>query len=277
MKIKHTFFSSGLTINPKLFFTNVRIHSYVILVLGFVFSVLLPERSKAQTRLLVTIGTGEDDLRGGNRAFITLVLVDGTVLPEQVLSTGMAGGSTSTSRIYFSRSVSSHQIRAIRIRHDGNPRSGHPFDTYDNWNLRMLHVQITNFSYTPVTSLYNSANDTRAQNGLIERFTGAVRQIDLPIRAINLEPDFIIERINPASVTVRNIGPGPGRVTSLTYSRFGSTSIISTTLPSLRSMERSTIPWRFVTSGRVTFTILGVDAEGRPETVTSNNISSHVF
>lgn len=102
----------------------------------------LPTGAFAQTHMQVRIATGQDDLRGGNRTFISLVLTNGEVLPEQVLSSGLGSGSNTTIAVTFPQTVAAAQIRSIRIRHDGNPRSGHPFDTYDNWDLKTLRVDL---------------------------------------------------------------------------------------------------------------------------------------
>lgn len=156
------------------------VHSIGFFVLS-AFLLCCPPNAFAETTLFVRIVTGSDDLRGGNTAFISLVRTDGRVIPEQVLSGGEGGGAESIRSVTFPETVSARGIRSIRIRHDGNPRSGHPFDTYDNWNLSALRVQLVDASCrTTWHLLYDSARD-RGFTGV--RFTGALRQIDSPVRA----------------------------------------------------------------------------------------------
>jgi hypothetical protein len=115
----------------------------------------------ADTRLVVQLATGGDDLRGGNAAYISLVRTDG--------------------RVTFPETVGPQDVRSIRIRHDGNPRSGHPFDTYDNWNLSAIQVELVDAACRSTAHrLYVSAGDA----GFREvRFTGALRQLELAVRA----------------------------------------------------------------------------------------------
>jgi hypothetical protein len=269
-------------------YASLRSISFLLLTLSFG---CYPTLASAQTRLLVQTSTGEDHLRGGNTAFINLVLTDGTVLSEQVLNTGeLASRSTTTMQVTFPDTpdtISATQIRSIRIRHDGNPRSGHPFDTYDNWDLRTLRVDLADSSFRPISPLYVSASDSRpsvvsSRFDLLERFTRELQQIELPIRAINNEPDFTITSITGSpsglSVEVRNIGLRRGRVTNLSCSSdtrainvdVGRRRLAPTDSP-LR-IRASLVPGR-----RATCSISGVDSSGRPEAVTANNRFSQFF
>jgi hypothetical protein len=135
-----------------------------------------PSLALATTFLMVNMTTGADDLRGGNRAYITMVLRDGTVIPERPLVTtrGLAGGSrTGVRAIRFPEDVDLSRIAAFRIRHDGSPRSGHPFDTYDNWDLRAVTITARRSSGATVSY--------RSSGALVHRFTGESRQVDLPV------------------------------------------------------------------------------------------------
>ncbi len=149
----------------------------------FVLSAFLlgcPMRIFAETSLVISIATGSDDLRGGNTAFISFVRTDGREVREQILSSGEGGGAISTRRVTFPETLNPSDLRSIRIRHDGNPRSGHPFDTYDNWNLSALRVQLVDATCRATWHvLYNSSRDPLFR---AVRFTGALRQIELPIR-----------------------------------------------------------------------------------------------
>ncbi len=101
--------------------------------------------------LEVTIHTGDGELRGGNSAWIGLVDSSGRLLEEKLLSTGHNQGQLSTTKFNF-RPVA---FSKIRIRHDGNPRHGHPFDTYNNWVLNHITVKQKNNS-SGYCVIYNS-------------------------------------------------------------------------------------------------------------------------
>ena len=122
----------------------------------------------------LTTGTGE--LRGGNNAYITLNLEDGTSTREMILEGGLVQNSVVRRNITLPIDVSLDRIRSITIRHDGSPRAGHPFDTYGNWTLQRISVYS---SFNPSTNIYNSVNDPERRDGVIQ-FSGAVRQIVLP-------------------------------------------------------------------------------------------------
>jgi hypothetical protein len=138
-------------------------------------------RPETTTRnVIVQLTTGSDDLRGdGNNAFITLNLVDGTSTTEMILGGGFGQNSVVSKNITFPEAVSLNQIRSVTIRHDGSPRSGHPLDGYDNWDLQRLSVSLANSSFSPVANIYNSASDSR-RSRFVQRFTGGTRQIVLP-------------------------------------------------------------------------------------------------
>lgn len=135
--------------------------------------VLSSTSALAETNILVRITTGSDDLRGGNNAFITLNLVNGTSTSEASLGGGFGQNSLVRKRVTFRETVSLDQIRSITIRHDGSPRPNHPFDTYDNWDLQRISVSLNG------RNIYNSVND-RSRSRFVHRFTGESRQITLP-------------------------------------------------------------------------------------------------
>lgn len=137
--------------------------------------ILSTAAAQAATRVVVQLTTGSDDLRGGNNAFISLVLADGTSTSEKGLGGGFGQNSVIRRSVVFPETVSLSQIRSITIRHDGAPRSGHPFDTYDNWDLQRLSVSV-NRIFAPVANIYNSVNDP-ARRHFVQRFTGDTRQL----------------------------------------------------------------------------------------------------
>ncbi|MCG6137131.1 MAG: hypothetical protein MET45_21270 [Nostoc sp. LLA-1] len=131
--------------------------------------------AKAKTNVMVRMTTGSDDLRGGNNAFISLNLVDGTSTREVNLGGGFGQNSVVTQRVTFTSKnpISPNQISSVTIRHDGRPRPGHPFDGYDNWDLQRISVSLADGR-----NIYNSVNDS-ARRRFVQRFTGQTRQIVL--------------------------------------------------------------------------------------------------
>ncbi len=230
-------------------------------------------RLTGTTNLLVTMTTGSDDLRGGNRAYISLVLTDGRSTGEQVLSTGMVSHSTSDIRVSVPGAVTLDQIRSIRVRHDGSPRAGYPFDSYDNWDLKFIRVRIADAYFVATNLLYNSNTDSQVGT-LVTRFTGSSRLLIRPIRAIGTEPDFIIQSFynTPSGLTVviKNQGPGSGKVTRVTASSFGRSMVHYASL-TLAPNQTGTVRLSTTFFGSVACTITGVDAYGRPEVVTAIN------
>lgn len=142
----------------------------------------------AITPIIVKITTGSDDLRGGNSAFISLNLTDGTTTSERLLGGGFGQNSVVTRRIVFTETIPLSSIRSITIRHDGAPRRDHPFDGYDNWDLQRLSVSLSNNRWQPIANIYNSINDRRSNRNsgrstFVMRFTGRDRQLNLPNQA----------------------------------------------------------------------------------------------
>lgn len=148
------------------------------IALGFT---LIAEFAFSQTSVALRVTTGSDDLRGGNKAFVSLAFTDG-LSTEEVLLTGSGIGQNSrlqktvTFRTPTPRPLS--QIRSVTIRHDGSPRPNHPFDTYDNWDLQTLQLALVDSAGNPIGNIYNSLLDPRRRT-FVHRFTGESRQITL--------------------------------------------------------------------------------------------------
>jgi hypothetical protein len=121
------------------------------------------------TVMKVYLTTGSDDLRGGgNYAFITLRYEDGSSSPEYRLGGGFGQNSANTLTITLDRVVSDvAEVKNISIRHDGSPRAGQPFDTYDNWDLQVLR--------TALVLSGGERNVTNYRGNPLCRFTGALR------------------------------------------------------------------------------------------------------
>lgn len=124
--------------------------------------------------ITVRMVTGSDDLRGGNNAYLSLNFTDGTSSEEVGLGGGFGQNSEITKQIKVSGSGDVNSIRSVTIRHDGSPRSGEPFDSYDNWDLQAISLM----SDEGYINIYNSRNDYR-KNRFVQRFTGQTRSITL--------------------------------------------------------------------------------------------------
>lgn len=156
----------------------------------FVFLVILTctlgSQTQAQTfnRIRVVITTGGDDLRGGNHAFLFLNFNNNTISPVVCLTTAPSTGGFSNGSIYsatfaFEDEMELSDVKGFTIRHQGNPRSDHPFDTYDNWDMEAIRVSaITADSGVRGVNIYNSRND-RSRWTFVERFTGENTTLEL--------------------------------------------------------------------------------------------------
>ncbi len=122
----------------------------------------------------VRMTTGSDDLRGGNNAYLLLNFTDGTPSEEVCLGGGFGQNSEVTKIVKISGSGNVSDIKSVTLRHDGSPRAGQPFDTYDNWDLQAIML-MTEGDYL---NIYNSRNDRR-RNEFVRRFTGDLRSITL--------------------------------------------------------------------------------------------------
>lgn len=121
-----------------------------------------------------TIVTGSDDLRGdGNHAYFTINLTDGTSWDEKLIGGGFGQNSTIVKEIRLDGDVALSEIRSITIRHNGSPRSNHPFDTYDNWDLQTIRIALIDNEGIE-RNIYNSVNDRR-RSRFVLRFTGDTR------------------------------------------------------------------------------------------------------
>lgn len=136
-------------------------------------------------RVYIVLTTGSDDLRGGNHAFISINFADGTSSDEVALTTNSgASGSFGQNGVVsgywqFQDQEDFNTITGITIRHDGSPRAGQPFDTYDNWDLKAIRVSAMTDSGGPRgVNIYNSRNDPNRRTNVI-RFTGDRRSIVL--------------------------------------------------------------------------------------------------
>lgn len=99
--------------------------------------------ANAQTDIEFQFRTDRTGWRGGNQIYFTVNYSDGTSAPEASLNKGVGFGawvnSVITRRI-DRRITNRNQIRSITIRVDGNARSGHPFDTYANWEITSMRI-----------------------------------------------------------------------------------------------------------------------------------------
>ena len=160
----------------------------VLVSLVFLLSALTKVQAQKFDRIYIVMTTGSDDLRGGNHAFISLNFSDNTSSDEVALTTNSAatgsfGQNGVVSGIWTLSDIEDlSKVTGITIRHDGSPRSGQPFDTYDNWDLKAIRVSaLTDDSGPRGANIYNSRND-RARRTFVVRFTGDRRSIVLPMQ-----------------------------------------------------------------------------------------------
>lgn len=115
------------------------IKAVLFIVLGLLSSL---NTAQAGSIMRVYLTTGADDLRGGgNLAYITVNYTNGTTSPEYSLGGGFGQNSRITKNITLNIDVTDlSQVKNIAIRHNGSPRAGNPFDTYDNWDLQAIKV-----------------------------------------------------------------------------------------------------------------------------------------
>ncbi|MCF8246030.1 MAG: hypothetical protein K9J37_04415 [Saprospiraceae bacterium] len=113
-----------------------------VLLFAFVLSF---GSSFANSFLGVYLVTGNDGLRSGNHAYVTVNYADGTSSPEYRLphAYGLSTGPSLPSKIALNKTVvSANEIKSVLLRHDGAPRQGEPFDTYDNWDLQSIRITV---------------------------------------------------------------------------------------------------------------------------------------
>lgn len=133
--------------------------------------------NKIGNLIRVFITTGSDDLRGGNNAYLTFNLKNRTSSREYPLGGAFGHDSVIEKEICLDAAVDLTTIKSITLRHDGSPRSGHPFDSYDNWDLISLRIVGVTDDGEEI-NIYNSAFDPQ-RNRFVKRFTGSGRIITL--------------------------------------------------------------------------------------------------
>ncbi len=155
--------------------------------MGLLLTCFAANQAHAQVfnQIYVVMTTGSDDLRGGNHAFISVNFSDGTSTDEVALTTNSAatgsfGQNGVVSGVWtFQDEEDFSKISGVTIRHDGSPRAGNPFDTYDNWDLKAIRISaLTDGSGPRGVNIYNSRNDSNHRTNVI-RFTGDARSIVL--------------------------------------------------------------------------------------------------
>lgn len=146
------------------------------LFVAALFCIALPVSWSQSGRIFyVTLGTGSDDLRGGNTAYITFNLEDGSSTPEYLLCSGLGQNDVAPDIKIELRNfppIQLSQLRSVTIRHDGRPKEA--FQTYDNWDLLSLKISMYDEVNDAYPNVYNSANDRRRMD-FVKRFTGDER------------------------------------------------------------------------------------------------------
>jgi hypothetical protein len=118
------------------------------------------------SNIQLAIGTGGDDLRGGQVAYGTLKLRNGRTLPKVNLNGGSkwANNSNNTVSLPLPAGTRLGDLASLTLEHDGAPRN--VFDSYDNWNVDTVGVT------TPQTCAESRVLLNRSGRPLV-RFTGA--------------------------------------------------------------------------------------------------------
>lgn len=227
----------------------------------------------AATTLNLRVHTGGDDLRGGNNAFISFVLTSGRVTSEQWIGSGFGNWSQVDSMVTFPENLTLANVRAVRIRHDGSPRPGHPFDSYDNWNLRGLTVRAAGGG----SLFYDSALDS-ARFEFIHRFTGEARVKTIALLPTVEQVDFLVNALWRVAggfrVRVKNQGDA-GVVKAVWCRTLPSSSRLAiryVNIPLARdATAEQMVSWAHAAGESVACYADGVDRFGRAEVVTARN------
>lgn len=110
----------------------------------------------------VVVKTGGDDLRGGNDAFLE---IDGI---KYSLNKKAGWNNNTSNSVRINCKIKANSV--LKLVHDGSPRSGQPFDSYDNWNQDYILIRAFTKS-GQIKTLYESSDKTR--------FTGEKRTQNL--------------------------------------------------------------------------------------------------
>lgn len=227
------------------------------------------------TFLQVWIDTGSDDLRQGNAAFLTVRGADGRLLlPETRFATHAPSNAIDTWPIPRSRRANPATIDSLTLRHDGNPRNGHWFDSYDSWDVKQLTVAWVDQNGSVLRQVYNSAADSALHRGF--RLDAGHREAVIALQPAAGEPDLTIRALVVApgrlDVTVDNVGSGRAvlrRVKCWGGRRAPERNTRSTLLPAGRAVVAMAGDWRGL---NVRCLVEATDADGRPERVIANNV-----
>jgi hypothetical protein len=254
----------------QIHFEEKPMKSNTLLSILFIFSILsglIARTARADTPFTVSTITGKDDLRGGNQAFVSLLLVGGATTPEVAFNTSGLERGTFTTSLIFPGTITRANISGINIRHDGNPRNGHPFDTYDNWDMRQF--MFGGFFTTLSDPSFHSA----ALLPVGHRFTDQKRSVFIRLRGEGA--DFVITGLTRAGrgprVVIRNIGDAEGAMTGLSCRTATAIVYLPASANFLPGVSREFTP-ALPTGGAITCQVNGRQIGGLPEVVISNNI-----
>jgi hypothetical protein len=131
-------------------------------------------------KIVLSVKTGDDGLREGNDAWISFVKTDGTATREQNFAdTGRRRGGFNSNKhyavpVYLGATIDLADVASVVIRHDGSPRALNPLDTYDNWDIKEVSIQIK--TATRGMDIYNS----KRHGNFLVRFTGDTRTLTIP-------------------------------------------------------------------------------------------------
>ena len=147
-------------------------------VLAFLFLSLTVQAQRFNT-IVLSIKTGNDDLREGNDAWIRFLKLDGTMTPEKNFADiGRRDGAFKqnvdyTMEVGLGATIDLKDVSGFVIRHDGTPRALNPFDTYDNWNVVSVKIAVK------LPDGNRNIYDSSLRNTFFVRFTGEKRTMGI--------------------------------------------------------------------------------------------------
>lgn len=180
-----------------------------------VFSlVLLAFNAPAQrfSTIVLSIKTGNDGLREGNDAWIQFVKKDGTMTAEKNFTEFVSRRGAFephkgyTLGVELGATINLQDVSHIVIRHDGSPRALNPLDTYDNWDVEMVKINIK--SPDGNRDIYDSS----LHNGFLVRFTGEKRTCTISNSRFMPEAFLVDDKSDKIDLQSTNMKPEPPKV-----------------------------------------------------------------
>jgi Thiol-activated cytolysin len=166
-------------VSYKLKFLKDNDDAYVSMMTNYTERICEPIRRGSVLNVIAQ--SGSDDLRGYNKAYISVNFNDGTSTDRREILTGLGQNQSRTVEINLGREIDLVNVKSLTINHDGTPNNN-PFNggdathTYDNWDLIVLRVSLKAGANGEV-NIYNNAAGITGQSGdkVPFRFSGEKR------------------------------------------------------------------------------------------------------